>query len=105
MKEITVEELKQMMDEKQAFQLIDVREQAEVDAANIGGEHIPVGQVFDNLDKISKEIPVIFQCRSGGRSGMVVDALEKRLGYTNVYNLKGGIHAWVDRIDPTMPKV
>ncbi|UPT65799.1 MAG: rhodanese-like domain-containing protein [Sphingobacteriales bacterium JAD_PAG50586_3] len=103
MKEVTVEELKAMRDNNEPHQLIDVREQAEVDAAEIGGEHIPMGLVVANIDKISRDVPVIIHCRSGGRSGAIVDALERQFGFTNLYNLKGGITAWSQQIDPSVP--
>lgn len=104
MKEITVSELKKMMDKKEKFQLIDVRESHELEIAQIGGEHIPMGDIMDNLDKIAKDKPVIIHCRSGSRSGAVVQSLELQHGYNNVYNLKGGILAYATEIDPTLTK-
>ena len=101
---ITVKELKRMMDEQEEFQLIDVREQNEYDFCNIGGELIPMGQIVKNLDRISKEKKVVMQCRSGSRSGNVVAALQQRYGYTNLYNLEGGILAWSEEIDPNIPQ-
>lgn len=103
MKELTVVELKEMRDNNTPHQLIDVREQHEVETATIGGEHIPMALIVANVDKISRDVPVIIHCRSGGRSGAVVDALEKRFGFTNLYNLKGGITAWSNEIDPNVP--
>lgn len=97
-KEITVQELKSKLDNKEDFQFIDVREQHEVEAANLGAEHIPMGTVLDNLDKISKDKMVIIHCRSGARSGAITNALMNN-GYTEVYNLKGGIIAWSKEID------
>lgn len=97
-------EYKAMRDNNTPHQLIDVREQYEVDIATMGGEHIPMNLVVANVDKISRDVPVVIQCRSGGRSGAVVDALEKRFGFTNLYNLKGGITAWSNEIDPAVPK-
>ncbi len=102
MKEITVQELKALIDNNENYQLIDVREQHEVDAANINGEHIPMGEVMQNLSKISKEKKVIVHCRSGARSGSVVQTLENNFGYNNLYNLKGGIMAWAREIDPSI---
>jgi sulfur-carrier protein adenylyltransferase/sulfurtransferase len=102
MKEITVQELKALIDNNENFQLIDVREQHEVDAANINGEHIPMGEVMDHLDKISKDKKVVIHCRSGARSGSIVQALETNFAYTNLYNLKGGIIAWAREIDNSM---
>jgi adenylyltransferase/sulfurtransferase len=102
MKEITVHELKRMIDDKIDFQLIDVRETYEYEISQIGGELIPMGEVMANLDKISKDRMVVIHCRSGGRSGTIVSVLES-MGYENVYNLKGGILAWIAEIDPTLP--
>ncbi len=102
MKEITVQELKQMIDDKVDFQLIDVREQHEFDAANLGGELIPLGTITNAADRISKDKPVIIQCRSGARSGAAVKELESRFGFTNLANLKGGIIAWSKEIDQQM---
>jgi adenylyltransferase/sulfurtransferase len=95
MKEITVQELKQLIDEKKDFQLIDVREEYEFDEANINGQLIPMGEV---IDKISKDKQVVVHCRSGKRSATVINALESQHGFTNLYNLKGGILAYIDEI-------
>jgi len=103
MKEVTVQELKDMMDKKEDFQLIDVREEIEFDVCNLDGELIPMGIVMDNLDKISKDKKVVIHCKSGGRSGTIVQMLDAQ-GYTNLYNLKGGILAWSNEIDSTVPK-
>lgn len=104
MKEITVQELKAMRDKKEDFQLIDVREEYEFDICQIGGELIPMGEIIENLDKISKTKKVIVHCRSGKRSASVVQMLEQQHGYTNLYNLKGGIMAWADEIDHSLAK-
>ena len=103
MKEITVSELKDLKDKKADFQLIDVREEHELEICEIGGQHIPMGDVMDNLDKISKDKKVVIHCRSGARSGAICQALETQ-GYNNVYNLKGGIIAWANEIDPAVTK-
>ncbi len=104
MKEKTVSELKKMKDENQDFQLIDVREEHEFEIAQIGGELIPMGDVMDNVDRIAKDKPVIIHCRSGARSAAIVQALETQHGFTNLYNLKGGILAWANEIDTSMNK-
>jgi sulfur-carrier protein adenylyltransferase/sulfurtransferase len=104
MKEVTVQELKALMDSKADFQLIDVREPHEYDFCNLGGELIPQAEIPHNVDKISRDKQVVMQCRSGGRSGNMVTWLEKNHGFTNLYNLKGGILAWSDQIDPNVPK-
>ncbi len=103
-KEITVKELHEMMQNKEDFQLIDVREAHEVDICTLNGEFIPLGQIPANEDKIDRNRKVIIHCRSGARSGQAVQYLQSKLGLDNLYNLKGGILAWADEIDPTMQK-
>lgn len=102
MNEITVQELKALMDNKEEFQLIDVREDFEYDASNIGGTHIPLGTLLDEVGQLSRDKPLIIQCRSGKRSAQAVTILQKREGFDNVYNLKGGILAWRDELDPEL---
>ena len=104
MKEITVQELKAMKDKKEDFQLIDIRDEYEHDICQIGGELIPMGEITENLDKISKTKKVIVHCRSGKRSASVVQMLEQQHGFTNLYNLKGGIMAWADEVDNALAK-
>lgn len=95
MKSITVEELKELIDSKADFQLIDVREPYEYEEANINGELIPLGEIPVRHEEISKEKQVIMQCRSGVRSANAVQFLEQNFGFTNLYNLDGGILAWI----------
>ena len=104
MKEITVQELKAKLDNKEDFQLIDVRELNEREFTNIGGDHISMGSVMQSLDKIDKEKDVVIYCRSGSRSGQVIGFLEMNHGYKNLYNLKGGILAWSSEIDDSIKK-
>lgn len=104
MKNKTVTELKQMLDNKEYFQLVDVREENEFEVCNLGGLLIPMNTVPDNVGKIVKDKPVVVHCRSGKRSANVIGYLETNHGYTNLYNLEGGILAWADEIDPDMPK-
>lgn len=104
MKEVTVQELKAMRDSKKDHQLIDVRESHELEICQIGGEHIPMGDVMNQVAKIAKDKPVIIHCRSGARSGTVINILEKEFGFTNLYNLKGGILAYADQIDTSLQK-
>src|SRR5690606_4076605 len=101
MKEITVEELKAMMDGNQEFQLIDVREPFEYEVSNLNGINIPLGGLLLDVDKIEKSIPVIIHCRTGKRSAQAISLLEQK-GYDNLANLKGGILAWQEDIDPEM---
>jgi len=101
-KEITVEELKEKIDNNEDFQLVDVRETFEYETSNINGENIPLGGILIEADKISRDKPVIMQCRSGKRSAAAVMQLEQQFGLTNLYNLKGGILAWQEAFDPDM---
>ena len=104
MKEKSVSELKAMMDAHEDFQLIDVREPHEVDISTINAILIPMNEVPDRTDEISKDKPVVIHCRSGVRSARIIDYLEQSQGFTNLYNLKGGILAWADEIDHSMAK-
>ncbi|WP_291403799.1 rhodanese-like domain-containing protein [Daejeonella sp.] len=102
MNEITVQDLKKMIDNKEDFQLIDVRETFEYEMSNLSGLNIPLAGLLLEADQISKDKPVIMQCRSGARSAAALNQLEQ-LGYTNLYNLKGGILAWKAEFEPDMP--
>lgn len=104
MKEITVQELKEKLDRGDDFQFIDVREPHETEIASLGAELIPMGEILGQTDKISREKMVVVHCRSGARSGTIVKALELQYGFSNVYNLKGGILAWAREIDPSIPQ-
>lgn len=101
MKEISVLELKEKQDKGEDFQLIDVREDFEHEMSNLGGLLIPLGGILIESDKLDKTKPVIVMCRSGKRSAAAIMQLEQQ-GFTNLYNLKGGILAWADEIDPSI---
>jgi len=102
MKEISVDELKEKMDEGAEFQLIDVREPAEYEMGNNGGEHIPLQTVPEKTDLVSKEKPVYIICRSGRRSANAVMFLEQKFGLDNLYNVEGGMLAWKQEIDASV---
>ena len=102
MKEITVAQLKQKLDSKEDFQLIDVRESFEYEMSNINGENIPLAGILIEAGKIAKDKPVVIQCRSGARSAAALMQLEQKFGFTNLYNLKGGILAWAAEYEPDM---
>jgi adenylyltransferase/sulfurtransferase len=102
MKEVTVQELKAMQDSGEHFTLIDVREPHEFEQANLDGILIPMNDAPDRVSEFPKEGKVVVHCRSGMRSGNVISYLEQTHGYNNLYNLKGGIMAWIAEIDPTV---
>ncbi|MDH5365483.1 MAG: molybdopterin-synthase adenylyltransferase MoeB [Cyclobacteriaceae bacterium] len=104
MKEVTVHELKSMFDNNQDFQLIDVRKEHEYQIANINGELIPMEEIFSQVEKIKTNKKVVVHCLSGVRSANVILKLEEEFGFDNLYNLKGGILAWSDEIDASIPK-
>lgn len=102
-KEITVTELKEWKDSAKDFQLIDCREQYEFDFCNLDGELIPLGNILEQAEKISKVKDVVIHCRSGQRSATAILQLQQQMGLTKLYNLKGGILAWSAEIDPSVP--
>ncbi|MFB9841030.1 rhodanese-like domain-containing protein [Mucilaginibacter ginsenosidivorans] len=102
MKEISVQELKEMMDSHEDFQLIDVREDFEYEMSNLGGKLIPLGGILIEADQVAKDKPVVVMCRSGRRSAAAIMQLEQQFGFTNLANLQGGILAWAEDIDPSI---
>ena len=102
MKEVSVIELKEKMDAKADFQLIDVREEYETDICTLNGLHIPMNVISERVTEIRKDVPVIIHCRSGKRSASVISYLEATFGYDNLYNLAGGILEYASEIDPDM---
>src|SRR5437762_644880 len=101
---ISVQELKGKMDAREAFELIDVREPFEYEIARIdGAKLIPLGEIGERFGELQEEQPIIVHCHSGQRSAQAVRLLRQR-GFTKVYNLEGGIDAWSDQIDSSVPK-
>jgi len=101
--EISVQELRTLLEEQEDFQLIDVREPYEFEIANLGGELMPKAELPKAVAKISRAKKVVLHCRSGQRSAEAVQLLQEQFGFTNLYNLKGGILAWAEEIDTSMP--
>ncbi len=102
--EVSVQEYKSWLDANEDVQLIDVREPHEVEIAEIGGELIPLKTVTENADKISRDKKVVVHCRSGQRSADAIKQLRDKYGFDNLYNLKGGILAWSQEIDESVPQ-
>lgn len=103
MKEIDVKELKQKIDNKEDIVIIDVREPYEADLATLGAKLIPMGEIDARRNEIPTDKPVVVHCRSGMRSASVIELLTSLYGFDNLYNLKGGIIAWSQEIDPSIP--
>jgi len=102
MQEITPEEFKEKQLKKEDFQLIDIREEFEVEYCGIDGDHIPMAEIMENLEKIRRDVPVIFHCQAGNRSKAVIYILEKKHGFTNLYNLTGGVKGYASDIDDSL---
>src|ERR1700712_1796341 len=93
MKEINAQDLHNWIEEEKEFQLIDVREPYEHNAFNIGGSLIPMGDLMSRVKELKTDIPVVLYCQKGIRSVIAIQRLEA-IGYTNLYNLTGGMKAW-----------
>jgi adenylyltransferase/sulfurtransferase len=105
MEEITATELKQRLDKGDDIQIIDVREPHEYEIGQIpNSKLIPLGQVLNRMNEIDPERETVVHCKMGGRSAKAIDALQ-RSGYTGkLINLAGGITAWSNDVDPSVPK-
>ena len=103
--EITAGELKQRIDDGQDLQIVDVREPFEYDIARIAGTKlIPLGQVVARMNEIDPSRETVVHCKAGVRSAKAIVAL-KQAGYSGrLINLKGGITAWSDEVDPSVAK-
>lgn len=104
--EITPLQLKQRLDRGDSITIIDVREIHEWQICNLesyGSRLIPLGQFGDHITSLNREEEIVLQCKMGGRSAKAYDAL-KQAGFTRIRNLKGGILAWADTVDKSMPK-
>jgi molybdopterin/thiamine biosynthesis adenylyltransferase/rhodanese-related sulfurtransferase len=101
---ISVHDLKRKRDAREAIQLIDVREPFEFEIARIdGAKLIPLGQLANRLHELKQNGQTVVHCHTGMRSAQAVEML-RQTGFTNVYNLEGGIDAWANEIDPAMQK-
>lgn len=104
LKEITARELYDWQVKGKKFQLIDVREPHEFAIVNLGGELIPLATVLENADRIDRDIDVVVHCKVGGRSAKAIRELEDKFGFRNLYNLKGGVLAYIDEVQPELTK-
>jgi len=101
--EISVEELKQRLDAKEDFVLLDVREPHEYQICNLNGVLIPLNDLPRRVHELDPNKEMVVHCRSGVRSAKAIGFLQ-HAGFTKAKNLAGGILAWADRIDPKVPK-
>ena len=102
--EMDVLDLKKKLDRKEQFTLLDVREPHEIQIGRIPGSIlIPLGDLEKRIAELDRSAEIVVHCKSGGRSSKAVEFLRKN-GYSNVKNLTGGILAWSDKVDPSVPK-
>lgn len=105
MEEITATELKRRLDEGDDIQIIDVREQGEHDVARMpGAKLIPLGQVPGRMNEIDEGRETVVHCKGGVRSAKAIEALQRAGFKGRLVNLKGGITAWSNEVDPSVPK-
>ena len=105
--EIGVEQVKQMMDNKKTFRLIDVREPSEYDICKIGGAIlIPLGDIeekdLSKLNGLKPDEEIVLHCKAGVRSMKAAKAL-KEMGFKNLKSMRGGINEWSEKIDSSVP--
>ena len=103
MKEKNVQELKAMLNGDEDFILLDVRTENEVLVSKISGKsyHIPMNDILLRINELDSNKQIIVYCKSGKRSAKVCEYLNNNK-FLNIYNLKGGILAWANEIDPNI---
>jgi adenylyltransferase/sulfurtransferase len=105
MDEITATELKRRMDAGEDIQLIDVRQPDEYAFAKIeGAKLIPLGEVITKMGELDEKRETVVHCKMGGRSARAIEALQAAGYKGELKNLKGGITAWSNEVDPKVPK-
>jgi rhodanese-related sulfurtransferase len=103
-KEISVEEFAQWRAGERQFLLLDVRERPELARASLpGAVHVPMREIPERSSDLDPSAEIVVLCHYGERSARVAQFLEMR-GFTNVYNVAGGIDAYSERVDPNVPR-
>ena len=97
MKQITAQELRAWQQAGKDLLLVDVREDWEREAYNIGGLHIPMGRIMEHMALIPKDKEVVLYCEKGIRSVLAIQRLET-YGFHNLINLSGGMKAWKEGV-------
>jgi molybdopterin/thiamine biosynthesis adenylyltransferase/rhodanese-related sulfurtransferase len=101
--EITPKDLKARQDRGDDLFILDVREPHEYQICNLKGKLIPLGELTRRVNELDSSREMVVHCRSGKRSADAIQFLQKA-GFKKLWNLKGGVLAWSDEVDPTMPK-
>ena len=101
---ISATELRAKIDRKEKFVLVDVREPFEYEICNIpGSKLIPLGELPARLSELDSADDIVLHCKVGGRSAKALKVLQEA-GFRKLNNLRGGITAWADEVDPSVPK-
>jgi adenylyltransferase/sulfurtransferase len=100
---IRAEELKRRLDAGENLFLLDVRDEYEYEISNIGGQLIPLSELAKRLNELDVNQNIVTVCKMGPRGVKAAQVLHKA-GFTHVWNLTGGIHAWSDRVDRSVRK-
>jgi len=101
---ISATELRAKLDRKEKFVLVDVREPFEYDICNIpGSKLIPLGELPARLSELDSADDIVLHCKVGARSAKALRVLQEA-GFRKLSNLRGGIDAWADEVDPSVPK-
>ena len=101
--EIQPEELKRRLVAGEDIYILDVREPHEYQICNIGGHLIPLGDLPKRVSELDSSREIVVHCKMGGRSAKAVEFL-RQSGFSRASNLAGGILAWSDKVDPSLPK-
>ena len=102
--ELDVEALNDWRERKQPHLLLDVREAIELETAAIdGATWIPMGQIVERMSEIPNDVPIVVMCHHGSRSAKVAEYLNA-MGRSGIYNLTGGIDAYAERVDESVPR-
>lgn len=103
--EISATDLKRRIDKGDDIQLIDVRQPEEWAFAKIdGAKLIPLGELLNRMSEIDEKRETVLHCKAGMRSARGVEALQRAGFKGDIKNLKGGITAWSNEVDPKVPK-
>lgn len=101
--EITPRQLKERLAQGENLQLLDVREPQEWDICHLGGLNIPLSDLPKEVGQLNKDVTTVIICHHGFRSAQALAFLQHRHGFEHLLNLKGGLHAWAQEVDPAFP--
>ena len=102
-KQISAAELKAMMDRAVPFELVDVRTEEERTIAKIEGSRLLNEEGHAYLLTLDRNTTIVFHCHHGIRSQAAAEYFLREAGFRNLYNVRGGIDAWSEIVDPSVP--